>query len=51
MDVTVYTSDVNNVSAEDVATVLIEAGYYVHSVRVRHREMIQVDDLWTDGNE
>lgn len=44
VDVVIYTSD--EVSAEDAATALIEAGWYVHSVRVRSHSGV---DYWEEG--
>lgn len=52
MEVTVQTSDTTEVDPEDIATLLIEAGWYVHSVTVTtlpHGEG-GPDRVWTDGN-
>lgn len=50
MDVVVTTSEVHEVSAEEVATALIEAGWYVHSVTVVDRRGVLSPDEWRDGN-
>ena len=49
MDIEITTSDPGAVNAEDVATAVIDEGYYVQSVIVKDRRGIEWDQ-WRDGN-
>lgn len=51
MDVTIQTSHTCEVDPEEIATVIIEKGFYVHSVSVVSRPGGFGDArVWTDGN-
>lgn len=48
MDVTIHTSDFEAVNPEDVATALIQAGWYVATVQVIEREPERRVAVWED---
>lgn len=50
MEIEIKTEDVDEVDPEEIATLLIEAGYYVASVRVVGRRAGQDERRWEDGN-